>query len=127
MNLIINDNNFSINNILLKQSKRSTKIIYAFKSINIIGLSFTLKSLDYKYNNNFLYIKLKDKIQVDNLKKIDKYLKENIINYDTFIKDNIIKINDNIDNKIKNKLSINININSLKSINNKNKVQIFII
>jgi hypothetical protein len=125
MNLIINDNKFSINNVILKKSKRSTKIIYNFKTVKIIGITFTLKSFECNYNGNFSFITLKDKKQLDNLKEIDKFLKENITNYETFIKKGIIKIKGNI--KKNNENHIDININSLKNINDNNRVQIFII
>ena len=126
MNLIINDNNFSINNIILKQSKKSTKIIYKFKELNIIGIGIILNNYEYKYKDNYLHIKLKDKVQLKNIKEINNYLKDNILNYEEFIKENVIKIKKNLKNKIINN-SITININSLKAIDNKNKVQIFII
>lgn len=126
MNLIINDNNFSINNIILKQSKKSTKIIYKFKELNIIGIAIILNNYEYKYKDNYLHIKLKDKVQLQNIKEINNYLKDNILNYEEFIKENVIKIKKNLKNKIINN-SITININSLKAIDNKNKVQIFII
>ena len=126
MNLIINDNNFSINNIILKQSKKSTKIIYKFKELNIIGIAIILNNYEYKYKDNYLHIKLKDKVHLQNIKEINNYLKDNILNYEEFIKENVIKIKKNLKNKIINN-SITININSLKAIDNKNKVQIFII
>ena len=126
MNLIINDNNFSIHNIVLKKSKRSTKVIYRFKSIDIIGATFTLNSFNYKYNDNYLDIKLEDKTQINNFIDIDKYFMDHILDYDPFINKGIIKIKGNFKNhNIKN--NINISLNSLKKINGKNKVQIFII
>lgn len=123
MNLIINDNNFSINNIKLKNSKKSTKILYNFKNIDIIGLSFTISYFDCNCNNNFSYITLKDKKQLSNFIEIDNFLKRNITNYETFIRNNMIKVKGNF----KNKDNIDINVNSLKFINSSNKVQIFII
>ena len=65
-------------------------------------------------------------MQLQNIKEINNYLKDNILNYEEFIKENVIKIKKNLKNKIINN-SITININSLKAIDNKNKVQIFII
>ena len=71
-------------------------------------------------------IKNSDSELLNNFIDIDKYIMDHIIDYDPFINKGIIKIKGNFKNhNIKN--NINISLNSLKKINGKNKVQIFII
>ena len=127
MNLIINDDAFSINRINLKKSKKSTKIIYKIDTINIIGITFNIKDFSFYIENNFLFIRTNNQNQIKNLHLIDQYLKTKIPSYESFITNNYIKVkkNDSLNYSLVKEL--NISINSLKLHNKKNKVQIFII
>ncbi len=127
MNLIINDDSFSINRINLKKSKKSTKIIYKIDTINIIGITFNIKDFSFYIENNFLFIRTNNQNQIKNLHLIDQYLKTKIPSYESFITNNYIKVkkNDSLNYSLVKEL--NISINSLKLHNKKNKVQIFII
>ncbi len=127
MNLIINDDAFSINRINLKKSKKSTKIIYKIDTINIIGITFNIKDFSFYIENKFLFIRTNNQNQIKNLHLIDQYLKTKIPSYESFITNNYIKVkkNDSLNYSLVKEL--NISINSLKLHNKKNKVQIFII
>tara|TARA_B100001094_G_C18188400_1_gene805433 strand:- start:874 stop:1257 length:384 start_codon:yes stop_codon:yes gene_type:complete len=127
MNLIINDNNFSVNRIELKKSKKSTKIVYKIDTINIIGITFNIKDFNFYIDNHFLFIRTNNQIQKDNLHLIDKYLESKIPSYESFITNNYIKVKKNEGVNYSLIKGINISINSLKLHNRKNKVQIFII
>lgn len=128
MNLLLKENNFDINRIILKESKKCIKLIYNLDYIYMLGLTIKLNNINYIENENFLFIELCNKDQITLLKNINNFIASKIKNYQSFFngyynikvkKHNYYKKNENN--------TINITLNNLKKIKEDYKVQIFTI
>ena len=64
MNLLLKENNFDINRIILKESKKCIKLIYNLDYIYMLGLTIKLNNINYIENENFLFIELCNKDQI---------------------------------------------------------------
>ena len=111
MNIVINNNEFDQNNILLKNND---KILYNFHNIQLLGIPLIIKDFDYDIIENYIKIKCKNKENITILKIIDEYFNSKYKNYKNILNsDNIIFIK-NVTNKKTIQKEIYININSLK-------------
>jgi hypothetical protein len=111
MNIIIEDNEFNLNEILLKNND---KILYNFHNIQLLGIPLMLKDFDYNIIDNHIKIQCKNENNIKTLQKIDEYFNKKYKNYKKIIdSDNIIYIKNVTNKKIIHK-EIYININSLK-------------
>ena len=111
MNIVINNNEFDQNNILLKNND---KILYNFHNIQLLGIPLIIKDFDYDIIDNYIKIKCKNKENITILKIIDDYFNSKYKNYKNILNsDNIIFIK-NVTNKKIIQEEIYININSLK-------------
>ena len=126
MNLLILKNNFELDRINLRKSKSSIKLSYDITFLNMIGITIPIKYNNFKIKGSIIILKVhpEDKMILQN---IDNYLLKRIPSYVSFIENDIISIrkhnNFNIDNYQDNQINITINI--IKNINDKNIVQIF--
>ena len=114
MNVIINENEFSTDKISLTNY---LKIIYTYKNINLLGISFMITNSDYKYNHNkrLINITFNNQKFIDIFNDIDNYFSKKYKKYKNSLKDKSIQIK-NINLKdIQDKKELYININSLKT------------
>tara|TARA_Y100001958_G_C21225265_1_gene550644 strand:- start:568 stop:960 length:393 start_codon:yes stop_codon:yes gene_type:complete len=117
MELILTNETFNINNIMIKYSKINQKIIYQIDNIYLLGIPLKLNNYNLlSENEKMLILKLKDKNTISILKKINNFFTEKYkTKYKPFInKDNIIKLRKNEIKKYKDTENIYISINNIK-------------
>ena len=94
MDLILTNETFNVNNIMIKYSKINQKILYHIDEVYLLVIP--LKLYEFKIiseNDKTLVLKLKDTNTISILKKVDGFFHDKYKNqYKSFIKDNIIKI-----------------------------------
>ena len=132
MELIINEKIFLEENIIIKEKKNHSKILYNIDEINLIGLPFKIH--DYKIINQsekYITINIENSPQKNTLEKINKYFvqyyHDKKLNYLDFISNNNIKIKKNSYKIYKNNDLLLITINNLKPYNLNINVQLFTI
>ena len=126
MEIILNQNNFNIQNITIKESRKTKKLLYNLNCIYLIGLSFQIE--DYviiKQSNNYLFIDIEYSPLKNILLMIDRYFQSKIINYVSFIKNNIIKIKKHIMKKYQINDNLYISLNNLKKNSKVTILQLF--
>lgn len=126
MEIILNHNNFNIQNITIKESRKTKKLLYNLNCIYLIGLSFQIK--DYviiKQSNNYLFIDIEYSPLKNILLMIDTYFQSKIINYVSFIKNNIIKIKKHIMKNYQINDNLYISLNNLKKNSKVTILQLF--
>ena len=111
MNIVINNNEFDKNNILLKNND---KILYNFHNIQLLGIPLIIKDFDYDIIENYIKIKCKNKENITLLKIIDEYFNSKYKNYKNILNSDDIIFIKNVTNKKTIQKEIYININSLK-------------
>jgi len=111
MNIVINNNEFDQNNILLKNND---KILYNFHNIQLLGIPLIIKDFDYDIIENYIKIKCKNKENITLLKIIDEYFNSKYKNYKNILNSDDIIFIKNVTNKKTIQKEIYININSLK-------------
>tara|TARA_Y100000389_G_C17183190_1_gene375075 strand:- start:155 stop:529 length:375 start_codon:yes stop_codon:yes gene_type:complete len=111
MNIVINNNEFDQNNILLKNND---KILYNFHNIQLLGIPLIIKDFDYDIIENYIKIKCKNKDNITLLKIIDEYFNSKYKNYKNILNSDDIIFIKNVTNKKTIQKEIYININSLK-------------
>lgn len=132
MELIINENLFLEENIIIKEKKNHSKILYNIDEIILIGLPFEIH--DYKIKNQsekYITINIENSPQKNTLEKINNYFIQYYhnkkSNYNDFIINNTIKIKKNNYNFYMNDELLLITINNLKAYNININVQLFTI
>ena len=126
MDLSIKDDQFNIDNLELKVCKNCIKILYDVSTIQLIGITFTLQDFQIiEKNDNIIKLKINNSTVLENIKKIDNKLHKEYNNYTKMIDDENIYIKTFTNINLKEKILFN--INSLKKIGDKLKVQIFTI
>ena len=126
MDLSIKDDQFNIDNLELKVCKNCIKILYAVSTIQLIGITFTLQDFQIiEKNDNIIKLKINNPSVLKNIEKIDNKLKEIYNNYIVMLDNDNIYIKTYTDIDLKDKILFN--INSLKKIGDKLKVQIYTI
>ena len=126
MDLSIKDDQFNIDNLELKVCKNCIKILYDVSTIQLIGITFTLQDFQIiEKNDNIIKLKINNSTVLENIKKIDNKLHKEYNNYTKMIDDENIYIKTFTNINLKE--NILFNINSLKKIGDKLKVQIFTI
>ena len=126
MDLSIKDDQFNIDNLNLKICKNCIKILYKISSIQLIGVTFSLD--DYhiiERNDNYIKLKINNINIIENIKKIDNKLQKEYNNYTMILDKDYIYVKTFTDIKLNKKIIFN--INSLKKIGDKLRVQIFTI
>ena len=111
MNIVINNNEFDQNNILLKNND---KILYNFHNIQLLGIPLIIKDFEYDIIENYIKIKCKNKENITLLKIIDEYFNSKYKNYKNILNSDDIIFIKNVTNKKIIQEEIYININSLK-------------
>mgnify|MGYP003979779209 FL=1 len=111
MNIVINNNEFDQNSILLKNND---KILYNFHNIQLLGIPLIIKDFDYDIIENYIKIKCKNKDNITLLKIIDEYFNSKYKNYKNILNSDDIIFIKNVTNKKTIQKEIYININSLK-------------
>ena len=130
MDLILTNDTFNENNIMIKYSKLNQKILYQIDNTYLLGIPLKIKTFTILSDNEkYLILKLKDKNTLSILKKINNHFKEKYKHqYKSFInKENIIKIRKNDLKKYKDTETIYISINNIKKRSSFISIHIFII
>lgn len=109
MNVVINKDNFSKDNINISNNN---KILYNYKSIKMLGIPILITDFDFMIKNNYIILKLMNKNDIYFFESIDTYFSEKYKNYKKSLKTDKIYVK-NILNKVVEK-QIYVNINSLK-------------
>ena len=129
MDLILTNETFNVNNIMIKYSKINQKILYHIDEVYLLGIP--LKLYEFKIiseNDKTLVLKLKDTNTISILKKVDGFFHDKYKNqYKSFIKDNIIKIRKKDLKKYKDTENIYISINNIKKRSSFITIHIFVI
>lgn len=115
MEIILNENNFNVNNISIKDGRKTKKILYDLKCIYLIGINFEIK--DYiiiKQSNNYMFIDIEYSQLKDIFTSIDNHFNSKMENYHSFIKNNVIKIKKHDIKDYKNTDNLYISLNNLK-------------
>jgi hypothetical protein len=115
MEIILNENNFNINNISIKDGRKTKKLLYDLKCIYLIGINFEIK--DYiiiKQSNNYMFIDIEYSQLKDIFTSIDNHFNSKMENYHSFIKNNVIKIKKHDIKDYKNTDNLYISLNNLK-------------
>tara|TARA_B100000686_G_scaffold233767_1_gene241496 strand:- start:303 stop:686 length:384 start_codon:yes stop_codon:yes gene_type:complete len=125
MKLLIIKENFDLERILFRESKKAIKISYDINYISMIGI--TIKILYEKIEDRGTYIIIK--IHPNDIKlfyDIDNYLNKKLQDYEYFMINGNIKVKKHIEYETPQNKNISITMNSIKkNISGKNKVQIF--
>lgn len=115
MDIILNENNFNINKISIKDGRKTKKILYDLNCIYLIGITFEIKEyVIIKQSNNYMFIDIEYSQLKDIFTSIDNHFNSKMDNYHSFIKNNIVKIKKHdIKNYTKND-NLYISLNNLK-------------
>lgn len=115
MDIILNENNFNINKISIKDGRKIKKLLYDLNCIYLIGITFEIKEyVIVKQSNNYMFIDIEYSQLKDIFTSIDNHFNSNVDNYHSFIKNNIVKIKKHdIKNYTKND-NLYISLNNLK-------------
>ena len=121
MNLILNKNNIILNNIKFINKFKYTKLIYDLNNVFMNGIFIRINEFKIYKNNEFIYLILLNKQDIDIINEIILYINEHLkINISS--KNNIIKMKNN--NGI-NENYIDLNINNIKKFDNKYVLYIY--
>ena len=121
MNLILNKNNIILNNIKFINKFKYTKLIYDLNNVFMNGIFIRINEFKIYKNNEFVYLILLNKQDIDIINEIILYINEHLkINISS--KNNIIKMKNN--NGI-NENYIDLNINNIKKFDNKYVLYIY--
>lgn len=126
MEIILNENNFNINNISIKDGRKTKKLLYDLKCIYLIGINFEIK--DYiiiKQSNNYMFIDIEYSQLKDIFTSIDNHFNSKMENYHSFIKNNVIKIKKHDIKDYKNTDNLYISLNNLKKTSKVTILQLF--
>lgn len=125
MKLFIIKENFDLNRILFRESKKSVKISYDINHISMIGITVNILFDNLIDKGTYLIVKINEK-DIKLISDIDEYLNKKIKNYENFMINGNIKVKKHNEYKIPLNKQISITMNSIKNNNvGKNKVQIF--
>lgn len=125
MKLLIIKENFDLNRILFRESKKSVKISYDINHVSMIGITVNILYDNLIDKGTYLIVKINEE-DIKLISDIDEYLNKKTKNYENFMINGNIKVKKH--NEYKNPLNkqISITMNSIKKNNvGKNKVQIF--
>ena len=111
MNIIIKDNEYDNNNILLKNND---KIIYKYNNLLLLGIPLLLIDFEYDIIDNYIKIKCNNIGNINTLNRIDEYFNAQYKNYTKVLNSSNIIFIKNVANKKTVNKEIYININSLK-------------
>jgi hypothetical protein len=115
MKLILNKNHISLNNIRFIYKHKYVKLIYDLNGIYMNGLFLRINDFKLYKNNDFIYILLLNKSDIELINKIIDYI-NNSLKIKIILKDGVIKMRNNFDI---NSDYIDLNINNIKKFNKK--------
>ena len=121
MKLILNKNNIILNNIKFLHKFKYTKLIYDLNNVFMNGIFIRINEFKIYKNNEFVYLILLNKQDIDIINEIILYINEHLkINISS--KNNIIKMKNNND---LNEDYVDLNINNIKKFDNKYVLYIY--
>jgi len=115
MKLILNKNNFSLNNIKFIHKTKYIKLIYDLNGIYMNGIYIRITNFKIYKNNNYLYVILLNEEDMTFINNIILYINDKL-NINISLKNNVIRLKN--DNYI-NDNYIDLNINNIKKFDNK--------
>ena len=115
MNLILNKNNIILNNIKFLHKFKYTKLIYDLNNVFMNGIFIRINEFKIYKNNEFVYLILLNKQDINIINEIILYINENL-KINISLKNNIIKMKNNND---LNDDYVDLNINNIKKFDNK--------
>ena len=115
MNLILNKNNIILNNIKFINKFKYTKLIYDLNNVFMNGIFIRINEFKIYKNNEFVYLILLNKQDINIINEIILYINENL-KINISLKNNIIKMKNNND---LNDDYVDLNINNIKKFDNK--------
>ena len=127
MKLILKKDKFDLKRVSFKDSKGSKKLLYNMDGLFMVGITLNIVYDSIKIRNSLIFIRINEE-DIQLIEQIDNYLKTKYDPYESFIhNNNIIKIkkHDTFKQTEDSNNKITITINSIKNINQINKVQIF--
>jgi hypothetical protein len=125
MKLFIIKENFDLNRILFRESKKSVKISYDIHNIYMIGITVNISFDNLIDKGTYIIVKI-NKEDIKLISDIDEYLNKKMKNYENFMINGNIKVKKHNEYKIPLNKNLSITMNSIKKNNvGKNKVQIF--
>lgn len=125
MKLFIIKENFDLNRILFRESKKSVKISYDINNISMIGITVNIIFDNLIDKGTYIIVKI-NKEDIKLISDIDEYLNKKMKNYENFMINGNIKVKKHNEYKIPLNKKLSITMNSIKKNNvGKNKVQIF--
>ena len=82
MDLILNENEFKENEIIIKKCKNNQKILYHQNGIYLIGIPLKIENyIIVHQTNKYLTLNISKSKQYDVLKKIDEYFHKKNLNF----------------------------------------------
>ena len=121
MNLILNKNNLILNNIKFIHKFKYTKLIYNLNNVFMNGIFIRINEFKIYKNNEFVYLILLNKQDINIINEIILYINENL-KINISLKNNIIKMKNNND---LNEDYVDLNINNIKKFDNKYVLYIY--
>ena len=121
MNLILNKNNIILNNIKFLHKFKYTKLIYDLNNVFMNGIFIRINEFKIYKNNEFIYLILLNKQDIDIINEIILYINEHL-KINISLKNNIIKMKNNND---LNDDYVDLNINNIKKFDNKYVLYIY--
>lgn len=125
MKLFIIKENFDLNRILFRESRKSVKISYDINNISMIGITVNITFDNLIDKGTYIIVKI-NKGDIKLISDIDEYLNKKMKNYENFMINGNIKVKKHNEYKFPLNKKLSITMNSIKKNNvGKNKVQIF--
>ena len=127
MDLIINEEDFDDNEIIIKHCKNSQKILYHKNGIYLIGIPFKIKNFTIvQQTNKYLIIDISKTKQYDVFKKIDDFFQSKYKSkYRRFLNKKNLRIKKNHSNNYNEENDVYITINNIKYKNSFVTIQLF--
>lgn len=127
MDLIINEEDFDDNEIIIKHCKNSQKILYHKNGIYLIGIPFKIKNFTIvQQTNKYLTIDISKTKQYDVFKKIDDFFQSKYKSkYRRFLNKKNLRIKKNHSNNYNEENDVYVTINNIKYKNSFVTIQLF--
>tara|TARA_Y100000996_G_scaffold112041_1_gene82903 strand:+ start:143 stop:532 length:390 start_codon:yes stop_codon:yes gene_type:complete len=127
MDLILNEEDFDDNEIIIKHCKNSQKILYHKNGIYLIGIPFKIKNFTIvQQTNKYLTIDISKTKQYDVFKKIDDFFQSKYKSkYRHFLNKKNLRIKKNNSNNYNEENDVYITINNIKYKNSFVTIQLF--
>ena len=129
MDLILNEDEFNDNEIIIKKCKSNEKILYHQNGIYLIGIPLKIENyIIVHQTNKYLTLNISKSKQYDIFKKIDEYFQKKYkLSYHNFLNKNTIRIKKNNNGNYMVGNCLYITINNIKYKNSFVTIQLFTI